>query len=160
MLQELLILAELARQVLLATVAILTVSRAEDLTPRQAAHHAACLVDAANRFAVPWQRIAAVIDHETRWKADAVSQSNDFGLGQIHCPSRWCRRVPTPAQRKALLDPCHNIHMTAMELAHKRGLCRHRGRDCRNGAYVSLYNPGQPKYYTSIRRLEARFRRF
>jgi soluble lytic murein transglycosylase-like protein len=117
-------------------------------------------VDAADRFAVPWQRIAAVIDHETRWRAGAVSRTNDFGLGQIHCPSRWCSRVPTAAQRRALLDPCHNIHITAMELAHKRGLCRRRGGDCREGGYVALYNPGQPTYLGSIRKLEARFRRF
>jgi len=54
------------------------------------------------------EQAPAVIYCESRWRADAVSETNDYGLGQIHFPVHgW--RVDWDASR--LLDPATNIYI-------------------------------------------------
>jgi hypothetical protein len=137
-----------------ATAALLSVAQHGQISPPRAGFYAACLLRAEEAHRVPWPRIAAVVQHESQWRAELVSSTNDFGLGQHHCPSFFCARHPLPVQRAALLEPCTNLLVTAAELDHKRRYCRRI--ECRD--YVALYNPGNPTYAAGIARWEARFR--
>jgi len=138
-----------------ATVAILTIAPQPRVTPPQAAYYAACMVAAEQTYGVPWSRLAAIIQHESQWRTTLISRTNDYGLGQHHCPSFFCARRPKGLERSALLEPCSNIQLTAEELARKRFACRRR--HC--GNYVKLYNPGNPTYAAQIARWEAKFKR-
>jgi soluble lytic murein transglycosylase-like protein len=112
-----------------------------DLPAHQAAEFSTCIASAAAKQKVPASLVAAVIHRESQWRHDAVSSTNDYGLGQIHCPSPWCATRPSSAELAQLLDPCSNIHMTAEFLA-TRGL--------------RAYNPGSPAHAQSVRRIAAR----
>jgi hypothetical protein len=142
----------LAQQWLSATVAVLQLAPQPAMTPVRAGYYAACMVEAQQSYGIPWVRLAAIIQHESQWREGLVSATNDYGLGQHHCPSFFCSREPTPAERVALLHPCVNIQLTAEELARARHECRH----C--GDYVQRYNPGNPTYAKQIARWEDKVR--
>lgn len=146
-------LLDLLREAVLATASILAFAPAGNVTPTQAVEYGVCTVAAARRHGIPWQRLAAVVQHESQWRADARSHSNDWGLGQIHCPSKRCAAEPSPAERAALLDGCINLQFAAELLRSKRQACRN---DCGDGGYVRLYNPGNPDYLAAILRIERR----
>lgn len=99
--------------------------------PAQAAEWSVCVAQASARHGVNWPTIVAIITVESRWNPSVVSRTNDYGLGQLHCPSPRCARVPTPKQRAALFDGCTNIEWTTDFL-------RRRG--------VRAYNPGNPRH--------------
>jgi hypothetical protein len=139
-----------------ATSAVLQLAPQAQMTPPRAAYYAACMISAERAYHVRWQRLAAIIQHESQWRPALVSATNDYGLGQHHCPSFFCRRHPSGLTRSVLLEPCSNIQLTAQELAHKRARCRHHA-GCRD--YVRLYNPGNPTYAAQIHRWERRFDR-
>jgi len=147
---------ELSQSWISATAAILQVAAPHpQVTPPKAAYYAACMVRAEAEYSIPWTQLAAIIEHESQWRPQLISQTNDYGLGQHHCPSFFCRRRPAPAVRAALLDPCTNIQLVAEELARKRARC-HRKKNCRD--YVTLYNPGNPTYATQIERWQTKFK--
>lgn len=139
-----------------ATAALLQLAPQPRVTPPRAAYYAACLVAAERSTGVSWARLAAVIQHESQWRPTLVSGTSDYGLGQHHCPSFFCRRRPRAVLTRAILfEPCANIQLTAEELARKRQACRRK--HC--GNYVKLYNPGNPTYAAQIARWEAKFKR-
>lgn len=122
-------------------ISILTVSPATG--PMPAVEHAICVAQAAPAAGVPWERVVAVVKHESDWDTNAVSRTNDWGLGQIHCPSRFCPRELTPEDRTRLLDGCTNIRYTIDVL--------------RGG--IRAYNPGSPRHAETVGRIEKRIRR-
>jgi hypothetical protein len=141
-----------------ATVAVLSLAPASSkVTPPRAAYYAACVVRAQRSYDIPWQQIAGVIQHESQWRETIVSHTNDYGLGQHHCPSFFCQRKPGFLERLAMFEPCANIQLTAQELSHKRWRCGRKKKTCKD--YVALYNPGNPTYARSIHRWEAKFLR-
>ena len=146
----------LVQKWLIATTALLQVASHghSQVTPPKAAFYAACLVRAEEAHQIAWTRIAAIVQHESQWREHLISKTNDFGLGQHHCPSFFCSRHPSAVERAALLEPCTNLLLTADELAHERARCRRS--HC--GDYVRLYNPGTPSYSAAIARWESRFR--
>ena len=146
-------LVALVQRWMTASMALVQVAR-PPLAPPRAGYYAACMVRAEQVYRVPWVRVAAIIQHESQWREKLVSPTNDWGLGQHHCPSFFCSRHPTDAARTALLDPCLNIQLTAAELSRERKACRRR--HC--GNYVKLYNPGNPHYAVHIARWEAKLR--
>lgn len=75
--------------------------------------------------------LVALVYKESRWKPQAKSPTNDYGLGQIHCPGPYCARQPTVEQLARLFDPCSNLELTA-KMIRDKGLKR--------------YNPGNPSY--------------
>jgi soluble lytic murein transglycosylase-like protein len=96
----------------------------------------ACVAVSSARHRVPVDLLVSVIQHESQWDPEATSHTHDFGLGQMHCPSKWCRKAePDEAERGRLLDPCTNIDMTA-EFLRTRGL--------------KAYNPGSPQHAQSV----------
>ena len=128
----------LLKQAAIATATILRL--APTTPPPKAAEWGTCVAAAATRARVNPSVIMAVIQHESQWRPEVVSVTNDYGLGQIHCPSAWCSRKPTAAQRSELLNPCSNIAMVA-EFLKTRGL--------------QAYNPGRPRYAATIRGMVA-----
>ena len=146
-------LLDVIRETILATAAILTLAPAGQVSPRQAVEYGVCTVQAARRQNLPWQRVAAIVHHESEWRPDARSHSNDWGLGQIHCPGKHCGKNPTPAERSALLDGCTNLLYTAEVLRSKQRACK---QDCGGGNYLRLYNPGNPTYQLAVQRIERR----
>jgi soluble lytic murein transglycosylase-like protein len=140
------------QQWLEATAALLHVAPQPTMTPPKAAYYAACMVQAEQTYGIPWSQVAAIIQHESQWRETLVSATNDYGLGQHHCPSFFCSREPSPLAKAALFDPCMNIQLTAEELTRKRKRCR------KCGNYVKLYNPGNPTYARQIARWEAKFK--
>jgi len=153
--QALFDLLELSARWLQATVALMHVAPQPRVSPPKAAYYAACMVRAEQEYNVPWPRLAAIIQHESQWRPELVSQTHDYGLGQHHCPSFFCARKPTPVIKAALLDPCTNIQLTAEELARKRASCK-KNKNCKD--YVKLYNPGNPTYAEQIHKWEAKFK--
>src|SRR5579884_1045662 len=99
-----------------ATSAVLQLAPQPRMTPPKAAYYAACMVRAETEYNIPWTRLAAIIQHESQWRPALVSETNDYGLGQHHCPSFFCAKHPGPMAKAALLDPCTNIQLTAEEL--------------------------------------------
>jgi soluble lytic murein transglycosylase-like protein len=150
-------LLDFIREAILATAAILSLAPSGNVTPSQAVEYGVCTVTAGQRNGIPWQRLAAVVHHESEWRADARSPSNDWGLGQIHCPSKYCGKVPSTHERAALLDGCTNLRYAAELLRSKRQACH---EDCEGGNYVRLYNPGSPTYMFAIQRLERKIQRY
>jgi soluble lytic murein transglycosylase-like protein len=148
-------LLELSTRWLHATAAVLQLAPHPQMTPPRAAYYAACMVKAEQEYNMPWPRVAAIIQHESQWRPALVSQTNDYGLGQHHCPSFFCGRRPGPMVKAALLDGCTNIQLTAEELVRKRVHCKKK-HGCKD--YVKLYNPGNPTYADQIHRWEAKFR--
>ena len=138
-----------------ATAAVLQLAPQPRVNPPRAAYYAACMVRAEQEYRIPWPRLAAIIQHESQWRPALVSRTNDYGLGQHHCPSFFCKRRPTPIVKAALLDPCANIQLLAEELVRKRARCK-RNKTCKD--YVELYNPGNPTYSAQIHKWEAKFR--
>jgi hypothetical protein len=71
----------------------------------------------------------AIIDHESRWRADAVGpDGEDIGLAQIrYTQSSACREdrdsEECQARREALMNPVTNIHAMAGAITAWRELC-------------------------------------
>lgn len=71
----------------------------------------------------------AIIDHESRWRADAVGpDGEDIGLAQIrYTEHRACREdresAGCKARREALMDPAVNIHAMGFAISAWRELC-------------------------------------
>ena len=148
-------LLELSTRWMQATAALMQLAPQPRVNPPTAAYYAACMVRAEQEYNVPWPRLAAIIQHESQWRPGLVSRTNDYGLGQHHCPSFFCGRRPTAVVKAALLDPCTNISLTAEELVRQRARCK-KNKNCKD--YVKLYNPGNPTYAAQIHKWEARFR--
>ena len=150
---SLLHLFDVIRETILATAAILTLAPAGQVSAPRAVEYGVCTVQAARRHGIPWQRVAAIVHHESEWRPEARSQSNDWGLGQIHCPSKHCGKTPSPVEQAALLDGCTNLLYTAEMLRSKQRACK---EDCGGGNYLRLYNPGSPTYQLAVQRIERR----
>lgn len=152
-------LFSLLREGLLAAIAILSLAPQGNVTAADAATLGICLVDASRRHELPWQQLAAVVHHESMWRRDARSHTNDYGLGQIHCPSKYCRQKPTPEELARLFDGCTNLGYSAELLASKKAICRKVGGACSGGGYIRFYNPGSEVYLSAVLRIERRIQR-
>jgi soluble lytic murein transglycosylase-like protein len=122
---------------LIVKTALLIGSVAPQLGGPVIAEYAVCSAAASTKHQIPVERLVAVVQHESQWRADVISPTADYGLGQLH------RTRPTAAERAALLDGCTNLDLTAEFLA-TRGL--------------RAYNPGNPRHFGSVSRIEKRLR--
>ena len=125
------------------TIAAVILTLAPHVPPQNAMGYAESIHTASATHRVDWRALTATIHRESRFKRHARSKTNDYGLGQHHCPSFFCDKVPTPAQMACLMDPGCNIHLTARELSGKIRLCRKK-RTCKD--FLQLYNPGSHGY--------------
>jgi len=126
--------------------AVTYISAAAPHTGLNAIPYGMCVVHASATHKVPVVRLVAIVWHESRWRHRAKGSTSDFGLGQIHCPSRYCDDPPTRNQLKMLYDPCTNVHFVGDLLKRKH----HRLRQ---------YNPGNPKYVEKIAWVERQLRK-
>lgn len=123
-----------------AAVAAAILHLAPATPPARAAEWGICAAASARRHGIKTNLLVAVVQRESQWRPEVVSNTNDWGLGQLHCPGRWCGRTPTRDERAALLDACTNLDRTAWFL-------RHRG--------LRAYNPGSPHHENATLRLAA-----
>ncbi len=150
-------LLDLLLDTVLAALAILSSAPAGRVSPPDAMTWGACIAVSAQRSAVPWPRLAALVQHESQWRADARGATNDWGLAQIHCPGPYCGKRPTADERARLLDPCTNLDYAARLYVEKRNACRrHGGRACDDRGALRLYNPGNPGYASRVKGIERR----
>lgn len=141
-----------------ARMAAVIVSIAPDTSQIEAGRYAAAISTAAQKYNIDWTIITALIWRESRFEERNISHTRDYGLGQHHCPSFFCRRQPTPAQLACLLDgPC-NIDLTAQELIEDQKQCARMGKlRCRD--FIQLYNPTSHGYSTRTRAVAAKIGR-
>ena len=132
---------ELLKQTALATFYILNLS--PKTTPIKAVELGMCVARASEESGASVERITSIINHESQWNASARSQTNDHGLGQLHCPSKFCSRHPSSEELELLYDGCSNIEMMAQWLKDNNNL-------------VERYNPGNPGHAVSIHTMERR----
>jgi hypothetical protein len=95
-----------------------------------------------------WPLLTAILYRESRFEEKNISHTNDWGIGQHHCPSFFCKRKPTEEQKACLLDAACNIELTAQELIRAQNWC-HRKKGCRD--WVQLYNPTSRGYAARTR---------
>jgi hypothetical protein len=105
--------------------------------PEKAVEMAICAVETSLSNNISLSRLLAIVSHESKWKHEAKGKTQDFGLGQIHCPSKYCKKLPTSEEIKTLLSPCDNLKITGEIIK-------------RNGKNVGRYNPGNSQYSNNI----------
>jgi Transglycosylase SLT domain len=119
--------------------------------------YATAIEQASRTYDIEWPLITALLYRESHFNPVNVSPTNDYGIGQHHCPSFYCQRKPTPEQKACMLDAACNIDLTAQELVYKMKTCHRMGRRCTD--FVQLYNPGSPGYARRTRAVAKRIER-
>jgi hypothetical protein len=103
-----------------------------------------CIAAAEIKFRFKITELIAVIYKESKWNEGSVGATNDWGLGQIHCPSKYCDKRPSTVQRAKLLSGCDNLFMVA-EFLQDRG--------------ITSYNPASDMHLTRVQRLQRKISR-
>lgn len=119
--------------------------------------YANSIINASQEFDLDWRELTAIIMHESQFRPKLVSKTNDYGISQHHCPSMFCKKIPTNQQMMCLMDAECNIHLLAMELMEKKAFCQRLG-SCTD--YIQLYNPLSKGYSDKIKKIREKIRKF
>ncbi|MCC6994921.1 MAG: transglycosylase SLT domain-containing protein [Deltaproteobacteria bacterium] len=137
-------------------IAAVIVTLQPKVTPERAEVYAVAIEQTARKYDVDWTLLTAIINRESHFQPYNISRTNDYGMGQHHCPSFYCGKHPTPEQKACLLDAVCNIDLTGQELVYKKKTCARKGKRCAD--WVQMYNPGSKGYAQRTRALEAQIK--